>query len=166
MLKKIFAKNLKTIIEEIFSPMYGEVISLSEVPDPVFAQKMMGDGIAVIPKDGKVVSPVKGQIIQVFPTKHAIGIRTKHGLEILIHVGLDTVELNGEGYEVTVSEGQKVKIGDPIMNVDIEFIEKNNKEIVTPIIITNSAEKTEKIVVREAGEIQRGEYILKCYVVN
>lgn len=146
--------------------MYGEVISLSEVPDPVFAQKMMGDGIAVIPKDGKVVSPVKGQIIQVFPTKHAIGIRTKHGLEILIHVGLDTVELNGEGYEVTVSEGQKVKIGDPIMNVDIEFIEKNNKEIVTPIIITNSAEKTEKIVVREAGEIQRGEYILKCYVVN
>lgn len=146
--------------------MYGEVISLSEVPDPVFAQKMMGDGIAVIPKDGKVVSPVKGQIIQVFPTKHAIGIRTKHGLEVLIHVGLDTVELNGEGYEVTVSEGQKVKIGDPIMNVDIEFIEKNNKEIVTPIIITNSAEKTEKIVVREAGEIQRGEYILKCYVVN
>lgn len=104
--------------------MYGEVISLSEVPDPVFAQKMMGDGIAVIPKDGKVVSPVKGQIIQVFPTKHAIGIRTKHGLEVLIHVGLDTVELNGEGYEVTVSEGQKVKIGDPIMNVDIEFIEK------------------------------------------
>ncbi|MEK5271139.1 PTS glucose transporter subunit IIA [Aeribacillus sp. FSL K6-8394] len=166
MFKKIFAKNPKTIIEEIFSPMYGEVISLSEVPDPVFAQKMMGDGIAVIPKDGKVVSPVKGQIIQVFPTKHAIGIRTKHGLEILIHVGLDTVELNGEGYEVTVSEGQKVKIGDPIMNVDIEFIEKNNKEIVTPIIITNSAEKTEKIVVREAGEIQRGEYILKCYVVN
>ncbi|WP_117017615.1 PTS sugar transporter subunit IIA [Aeribacillus pallidus] len=166
MLKKIFAKNPKTIIEEIFLPMYGEVISLSEVPDPVFAQKMMGDGIAVIPKDGKVVSPVKGQIIQVFPTKHAIGIRTKHGLEVLIHVGLDTVELNGEGYEVTVSEGQKVKIGDPIMNVDIEFIEKNNKEIVTPIIITNSAEKTEKIVVREAGEIQRGEYILKCYVVN
>lgn len=151
------------VMVDLFSPVHGEVISLSEVPDPVFAGKMMGDGLAFIPKDGKIVSPANGKIHQIFPTKHAIVILTENKLEILIHVGLDTVELNGNGYEVFVSEGQEIKVGDHLMNVDLELLEKNNKEIVTPMTITNSEEKVDQIELRENGEIRRGDYVLKCY---
>ncbi len=164
MFKNIFKRKTKMIMVDLFSPIYGEVISLSEVPDPVFAQKMMGDGLAFIPKDGKVVSPVSGKIVRIFPTKHAIVILTENELEILIHLGLDTVELNGKGYEVFVNEGQQIKVGDPLMNVDLELLEKYNKEIVTPMTITNSEEKVDQIELRKKGEIHRGEYVLKCYV--
>ncbi|MEH7098109.1 PTS sugar transporter subunit IIA [Neobacillus vireti] len=102
--------NNKSLVEEVFSPLDGEIVSLSEVPDPVFAQKLIGDGVVIVPKSGKMVSPVNGQVIQVFPTKHAIGIKTKSGLEILIHIGLETVELNGEGFEVLVGSVQLLKL--------------------------------------------------------
>lgn len=162
MFKNLFQKKAKTQIEEIYSPLTGEIIPLGEVPDPVFSQKMMGDGIAIIPKEGKLVSPVDGEIMQVFPTKHAIGIKSLKGLEILIHVGLETVELKGEGFEIFVKEGQSVKAGDVLSNFDIQFLESKNKEIVTPIIITNTQEKLGDMEQISASEVARQELILKC----
>ncbi|WP_370016508.1 PTS glucose transporter subunit IIA [Peribacillus sp. B2I2] len=164
MLQNLFQKKVKFQIEEIYSPLAGEVISLAEVPDPVFAQKMLGDGLAIIPMEGNLVSPIDGEIIQIFPTKHAIGIKSEKGLEILIHVGLETVELKGEGFEVLVEEGQFVKKGDAILNFDIEFLENKNKEIVTPIIITNTLEKLEGMEQISTAEVLRQELILKCNI--
>lgn len=162
MFKNLFQKKVKTQTEEIYSPLTGEVISLAEVPDPVFSNKMMGDGIAIIPKEGKLVSPVEGEIVQVFPTKHAIGIKSARGVEILIHVGLETVDLKGEGFETFVKEGQSVKVGDVLSTFDIHFLESKNKEIVTPIIITNTSEKLDDMEQVSISEVSRQELILKC----
>ncbi|MGQ3378226.1 PTS sugar transporter subunit IIA [Priestia endophytica] len=162
MFKNLFQKKVKTQTEEIYSPLTGEVISLAEVPDPVFSNKMMGDGIAIIPKEGKLVSPVEGEIVQVFPTKHAIGIKSARGVEILIHVGLETVDLKGEGFETLVKEGQSVKVGDVLSTFDIHFLESKNKEIVTPIIITNTSEKLDDMEQVSTSEVSRQELILKC----
>lgn len=122
---------------ELCSPADGEVILLEEVEDEVFSQKMMGDGFAVIPSNNQIVSPCNGEVLQVFNTKHAIVIRDEFGLELIIHVGLDTVKLKGEGFDVKVVKGQMVKRGELLLNVDLEFLEKNQKQIVTPVIITN-----------------------------
>ncbi|MEQ6377748.1 PTS system trehalose-specific EIIBC component [Bacillaceae bacterium S4-13-56] len=121
----------------IYSPLSGNVVALNQVPDPTFAEKMMGDGIAIDPKDGKVVAPFDGEVIQVFPTKHAIGLLHPSGLELLIHIGLETVALKGEGFEAHVEAGDKVKAGDPLVTFDLDFIKEKAKSIVTPIIVTN-----------------------------
>ncbi|MEH7332021.1 PTS glucose transporter subunit IIA [Neobacillus drentensis] len=163
MFKNLF-KNNKSLVEEVFSPMDGEIVSLSEVPDPVFAQKLIGDGVAIVPKSGKVVSPVNGQVIQVFPTKHAIGIKTKNGLEILIHIGLETVELNGEGFEVLVGSGSTIKIGDPLVNVDLEYLKSKNKEIITPIIITNMEKVLEITPIHNGPETTWGDGLFTCKI--
>ncbi|MEJ9211812.1 PTS glucose transporter subunit IIA [Bacillus smithii] len=164
MLKNVFRKRAKKVIEELYSPLSGEVISLEHVPDPVFAQKMMGDGLAIIPSSGKVVSPTNGKIVKIFPTKHAIGLLSDKGLEILIHIGLDTVELNGEGFEVFVQNGQIVKIGEPLLKVDLEYLERKNKEIVTPVIITNILEKVENLEYAAHHVVTKGEILLTCHV--
>lgn len=150
--------------EIIHSPLNGKLVPLTEVPDPVFAQKMMGDGFAVIPTDGIVVSPVEGEIIQLFPTKHAIGIQSKQGLEILIHIGLNTVELQGEGFESLVEVGRKVQVGDPLIKVDLEFIKDKQLEIVTPIVVTNMTTKVDKLELLEKEQVKTGEAALTCYV--
>ncbi|MEG0386713.1 MAG: PTS glucose transporter subunit IIA, partial [Niameybacter sp.] len=108
-----FFNKLKGI--EIISPMTGEAIDLSQVPDPVFSEKMVGDGIAIIPTENRVVAPCDGKIVQIFPTNHAIGIETTTGLDLLIHIGIDTVDLKGEGFKRLVEEGDTVKMGDPIL---------------------------------------------------
>jgi glucose PTS system EIICBA or EIICB component len=123
--------------EAIAAPLTGELVPLSEVPDQVFSQKMMGDGFAIIPADGTVVSPVDGKIVNIFPTKHAIGIESVEGREILIHFGIDTVKLNGEGFEALVSQGDEVKKGQPLLKVDLEYVKNNAPSIITPIIFTN-----------------------------
>ncbi|MCM3741397.1 PTS glucose transporter subunit IIA [Oceanobacillus luteolus] len=140
----------------LVTPMSGEVISLEEVPDPVFSQKMMGDGIAVIPTDGTVVSPVNGEIIQVFPTKHAIGILGDNDAQILIHIGIETVSLQGEGFTVNVAKGDRVKQGDPLMQVDLNIIEEKASSAITPIIITNSDEMSE-IEKKSEKQVKAGE---------
>lgn len=134
MLGKLFKKTKL----EILTPVSGVIVPIEEVPDPVFSQKMMGDGMAVIPNQGDVLSPVEGEIIQVAPTKHAIGILAKDGTEILIHVGLETVALKGEGFNVQVAVGEKVSAGQLLMNVDWEYIQTHAKSTITPIVITNS----------------------------
>ncbi|MGN8648234.1 glucose-specific PTS transporter subunit IIBC [Gracilibacillus sp. HCP3S3_G5_1] len=139
---------------DFVSPMQGEVMPLSEVPDQVFSQKMMGDGFAVKPTDGEIVSPVNGKIINVFPTKHAIGIEADNGTEILIHIGIDTVNLKGEGFTAKVVEGDEVKQGQALMEVDLDFISNNAPSTVTPIIFTNLAEG-QSIQLNKTGNISK-----------
>ena len=103
----------------------------------MFSEKMMGDGIAIKPSNGKVVSPVDGDIVQVFPTKHAVGVKAGNGAEILIHIGLETVALDGEGFTVRVKEGDKVKKGDPLVDVDLAVVSEKASSTVTPMLITN-----------------------------
>ncbi|MEM1502558.1 PTS glucose transporter subunit IIA [Domibacillus sp. 8LH] len=129
------AQNTGEII--LVSPMSGDVISLEEVPDPVFSQKMMGDGIAVNPSEGKVVAPADAKVLNVFPTKHAIGLETAGGLELLIHVGLDTVNMKGEGFDVKVSEGDQVKKGDVLLTYSLELVREKAASTITPLIISN-----------------------------
>ncbi|WP_347439521.1 glucose-specific PTS transporter subunit IIBC [Fodinisporobacter ferrooxydans] len=131
------AANLEKEPEHIFAPISGEVIDITEVPDLVFAGKMMGDGFAIRPQDGLVVSPVKGKILNAFPTKHAIGILSEKGLEILIHVGLDTVNLQGQGFELLVTEGDPIDVGTPLLKVDLPYIEEHAKSSITPVVFTN-----------------------------
>lgn len=112
------------------SPMTGKLLSINEVPDQVFAEKMMGDGFAIEPTDGTVVSPVEGKITTVFPTKHAIGITSVTGREVLIHIGIDTVKLGGEGFTVYVEEGQSIHIGDKLVEFDVAYISKKTQDLL------------------------------------
>lgn len=137
MLRKLFGKSDQPSEELIVAPVTGKLIKLEDVPDPVFSQRMMGDGLAIEPTEGKVVSPVDGEIIQVFPTKHAVGIIGKSGVEILIHIGLETVSMNGEGFETYVKQGDKVKIGQELVSFDLKLIEEKAASTITPMIITN-----------------------------
>jgi glucose-specific phosphotransferase system IIA component len=121
----------------IVAPMSGEIVDLADVPDPVFAEKMMGDGFAIKPTEGKVVSPVKGKVATVFPTKHAISLVSVTGLELLIHVGIDTVKLRGKGFESLCQEGDNVEVGTPLLQVDLGFLEAQAKPTITPVVFTN-----------------------------
>ncbi|MCI2255025.1 glucose-specific PTS transporter subunit IIBC [Domibacillus sp. PGB-M46] len=148
---------IRNDVEDKFvAPISGELLPITEVPDPVFAGKMMGDGFAIKPNDGTVVSPVNGKIINVFPTKHAIGITADSGREILIHFGIDTVKLNGEGFEALVSEGDEVKAGQPLLKVDLDYIAKNATSTITPIIFTNLAEG-QSVTVEKPGTVKNGD---------
>lgn len=121
---------------DLVAPMSGELIDITEVDDVTFAEKYLGDGVAIRPTDGKVVSPVEGKVIQVFHTKHALGIEFK-GVELLIHIGMNTVELKGEGFEVFVEEGDKVKAGDLLVKVDLDVLKEHGYKTETPIVVTN-----------------------------
>jgi N-acetylglucosamine PTS system EIICBA or EIICB component len=139
--------------QDFVMPIEGKIIPITEVEDQVFSQKMMGDGFAVVPSKGSVVSPVNGEIINVFPTKHAIGIKSKQGYELLIHVGLDTVQLNGEGFTVLVKEGDQITKGQEILKFDLDFIQKSATSSVTPIIFTNLT----KLNVKKQGNVKQGD---------
>jgi glucose PTS system EIICBA or EIICB component len=142
--------------EAIAAPLSGEVLPLSEVPDQVFSQKMMGDGFAIMPTEGTVVSPVDGKIVNVFPTKHAIGIESTNGREILIHFGIDTVKLNGEGFEALVAQGDEVKKGQELLKVDLEYVKNNAPSIITPIIFTN-LQPNEYVKIEKQGKVSKSE---------
>ena len=136
-LSKLFGKQEEKIEELVInSYMKGKVVDITEVPDPVFSQKMMGDGFAIIPEEGKLVSPVAGEIIQVFPTKHAFGIKAGN-VELLIHVGLETVSMEGEGFDVKVSAGDKVEVGQTLLSYDLELVKEKAKDTITPCVVTN-----------------------------
>lgn len=122
---------------ELKTPIVGNAIELSRVPDEVFASKMLGDGIAFEPSEGILYAPIRGEILQVFPTKHALGLKTKEGLEILLHIGIDTVKLNGEGFESFVESGDTVSEGQKLIKFDIDIIKRDAKSAITPLIITN-----------------------------
>lgn len=145
------------IREEIFAaPLKGELKPITEVPDAVFSGKMMGDGFAIVPTEGMVVSPVDGKIINLFPTKHAIGILSDAGREILIHVGIDTVNLKGQGFETLVKQDDVVKKGQPLLKIDLEYIKENATSIITPIVFTNLSQG-ETVVLKKQGTVNAGE---------
>ena len=129
--------HFKGVTEEVYSVADGQVIALEQVKDPVFAQKMMGDGFAVEPANGNIVSPVSGTVSSIFPTKHALGLVTEAGLEVLVHIGLDTVSLEGKPFTVHVSEGQKVAAGDLLVTADLDAIRAAGRETSTVVVFTN-----------------------------
>ncbi|PTK74996.1 PTS glucose transporter subunit IIA [Staphylococcus haemolyticus] len=157
MFKKLFGKGKEVNREiEIYAPLTGEYINIEDIPDPVFAQKMMGEGFGINPTEGEVVSPIEGKVDNVFPTKHAIGLKADNGLEILVHIGLDTVQLDGQGFEILVSSGDTVQVGDPLLKFDLEYIRNNAKDVISPIIISNS-DQTESIHVNDVKAVIKGE---------
>ncbi|AMV12584.1 PTS glucose transporter subunit IIA [Geobacillus thermoleovorans] len=158
MFKKWFGKQ-QPKEETITAPLDGTIVPLEDVPDPVFAQNMMGDGIAIDPADGDVVAPVDGEIVQLFPTKHAIGLRSEAGVELLIHVGIDTVSMNGEGFTAYVKAGDRVKRGDRLLSVDLPLVREKAKSAVTPIIITNG-DALESLEKKAGTSAAKGETVL------
>lgn len=143
---------------KILSPMTGETVGLGEVPDPVFSQKIVGDGVAVIPSEGKLLSPVDGEIISVADTKHAYGLRTAEGLELLIHVGLETVHLNGECFQVFVKPGDKVKAGDLLAEVDLAYLKERGINPITPVLVCGGFQGQQ--LNAAAGPVQAGKTVL------
>jgi glucose-specific phosphotransferase system IIA component len=114
------------------------MIPLSEVPDPIFAGKLVGGGVAFMPEKGELVSPVNGKVVHIYPSMHAIGIRTPEGLDVLLHIGIDTSQLQGKGFKAVVQEGDQVKRGQLLITFDMQFIRKSGRSLATPMVITNS----------------------------
>ena len=144
--------TFKGVTDEVNSVADGEVINIEDVKDPVFSQKMMGDGFAVEPENGHIVSPVAGKVTSVFPTKHALGLVTDNGLEVLVHIGLDTVSLEGKPFEVKVSEGQTVAAGDLLVEADLDAIRAAGRETSTIVVFTN-ADAIKSVKVEHTGKL-------------
>lgn len=153
------AQNASTVIG---SPMTGTVIPLEEVPDEAFAGAMMGDGAAIVPTDGIVQAPADGEVTFVFPTKHAVGFRADAGHEMLIHVGIDTVSLSGDGFETFVSDGDHVRAGEPLLKVDIRKIGDRVPSMASPVLFTDLAENMEVRVLKK-GQIHAGEPFMEVH---
>lgn len=147
-------KVVKTIV--VSSPMTGKAADLSTAPDEGFAGKMMGDGAVVTPEDAVIKAPEDGEVVFVFDTKHAIGFMTDSGLSLLIHIGIDTVKLDGKGFEVFVESGQKVKKGEPLMKIDIDFLKNNAPSLVSPVLCTELEDNQEVRLLKD-GDIKAGE---------
>ena len=144
--------TFKGVTDEVHSVADGQVITIENVKDPVFSQKMMGDGFAVEPENGHIVSPVAGKITSIFPTKHALGLVTENGLEVLVHIGLDTVSLEGKPFEVKVSEGQTVAAGDLLVEADLDAIHEAGRETTTVVVFTN-ADAIKSVSVQHTGKL-------------
>ena len=146
----------------ITSPLAGEVKELSQATDPVFAQGLMGRGVVIVPSQGELVSPVNGRVTVFFPTKHAIGILSDEGVEILMHIGMDTVNLEGKGFEGYVSQGDKVKVGDKLISFDIDMIKKAGYVTETPVIITNSDSYQVEELEQLPRAVERGSQLMNA----
>lgn len=143
----------------LVAPLTGKVVAIENVPDQTFSEKMMGDGLAIEPTDGKVVAPVDGEVVVTFPTKHAVGLKTASGMELLIHVGLETVHMDGEGFDMHVKQGDKVKAGDLLLTFDLQLIKKKAASHITPVIIT-TGELVQSIRKTNDGTVIAGESTL------
>lgn len=136
LLKQMFGgSNAK---KQILAPVSGRVVPMSEVNDPTFSQEILGKGVAVVPSEGKVVAPASGEVVVMFETKHAVSIRTEDGAELIIHIGLDTVNLRGEHFTAHVAQGDHVKAGDVLVEFDMEAIKEAGYDVITPIVICNT----------------------------
>lgn len=151
---------LKELAQDIIaSPMTGQVVSLADVPDPVFASGVMGKGLAIEPTAGVVLAPANGEITLVFPSKHAVGLKTENGAELLIHIGMDTVSLDGQGFTSQVSVGDKVVSGQELLTFDLEVIKAAGLPTITPIIVTNT-DSFEDILLTQDNQVTAGDYLL------
>ncbi|ULG73276.1 glucose-specific PTS transporter subunit IIBC [Macrococcus brunensis] len=146
-------------LTEVFAPISGEVVDITKVPDEVFAGKMMGEGVAVIPEEGVVYAPFDGVVKMDFPTKHALGLESEEGLEMLIHFGLETVGLRGQGFEVLVKPGDAIVIGQPLLKADLNYIRENAKSDITPLVFTNLDNK--QMIEVQYGHIKHGDKLME-----
>ncbi len=148
MLGFLKGKNKENVI---YSPCNGKVVPLAEVPDPTFAEKLLGDGFAVIPTEGKVYAPADGEVTMVFDTLHAVTITTAQGTELLIHIGLDTVTLKGAPFTAHVAAGDQVKKGDLLMDADLAQIQAAGLNIITPVVVCNTDDYSNISLLKEGG---------------
>ncbi|EGT8060936.1 PTS beta-glucoside transporter subunit IIBCA [Listeria monocytogenes] len=151
-----------TLVETIYSPLQGEIIALNDVKDEVFSAGIMGAGVAILPASGEIRAPFDGTVLSVFQTKHAIGLISKQGVELLIHVGLDTVNLNGQFFDIEVSESEEIKKGDLLGTFELDTIKKAGYDITTPIIVTNSATLADVITVNLGKHVDNNQKILEA----
>ena len=150
---------MASLYEELVAVADGKVLPISEVPDPVFAEKMMGEGFAIDPTSDVIVSPISGTLVQVADTLHAYGIQSDSGVEVLVHVGLDTVNLQGKGFEAKVKIGDAVKKGDPLVKIDREYLIANAPSIVIPVIVTNGNMEAYNYDFKGSGNAVAGETV-------
>lgn len=141
----------------VVAPVTGELIPLTEVPDQVFSQKIMGDGLAVVPKEGLVVAPISGVAESVFPTGHAVGIKTGDGIECIVHIGVDTVELKGEGFTPLIRQGDKVKAGSPMIRFDKALLESKGYNPVTMVLFPSERDRKFEF---DCREVTQGEQLM------
>ncbi len=165
--KNVATNSEKKVVDRIVisSPITGLAADLSTTPDEAFAERMMGDGAVVIPKDSYVRAPEDGEVAFVFDTKHAIGFITDSGISLLIHMGIDTVKLNGEGFEALVESGQKVKKGDPMLKLDLEYLEANAPSIASPVLCTE-LEDNQRIHLLKEGRVEAGEPLFEVEILE
>ena len=157
--KKKKEEAAPSLYEELVAVADGKVLPISEVPDPVFAEKMMGEGFAIDPTSDVIVSPISGTLVQVADTLHAYGIQSDSGVEVLVHVGLDTVNLQGKGFEAKVKIGDAVKKGDPLVKTDREYLIANAPSIVIPVIVTNGNMEAYNYDFKGSGNAVAGETV-------
>ena len=156
---KLFgSKENKSVEVEIYAPISGEIVNIEDVPDVVFSEKLVGDGVAVRPIGNKIVAPVDGVIGKIFETNHAFSMESKEGVELFVHFGIDTVELKGEGFTRIAQEGQSVKRGDTVIEFDLALLESKAKSVLTPIVISNMDEIS--CIVKKSGEVVAGESVV------
>jgi len=164
--KKLFNKAKNEVKEEkiieIYSPLDGEVVGLELVPDEAFSEKILGDGVAIMPAGNMISAPCDAEEVGIFDTNHAISFE-KMGLEFIIHFGIDTVKLDGEGFTRIVEDGTKVKKGEDLVKFDLEFIKNNAKSVITPVIISNMDEA--EILERANGTIKTGDLLMKVKIL-
>jgi len=139
---------------EILAPISGDIVKIEDVPDVVFAEKIVGDGVAIKPTGNKIVAPLSGKIGKIFETNHAFAIESDDGIELFVHFGIDTVELKGEGFKRIAEEGQQVKVGDPIIEFDLAFLEGKAKSVLTPVVISNMDSIHE--LIKLSGTVEEG----------
>ena len=156
---KLFgSKENKSVEVEIYAPISGEIVNIEDVPDVVFSEKIVGDGVAVRPIGNKIVAPVDGVIGKIFETNHAFSMESKEGVELFVHFGIDTVELKGEGFTRIAQEGQSVKRSDTVIEFDLALLESKAKSVLTPIVISNMDEIS--CIVKKSGEVVAGESVV------
>lgn len=153
-----FLKNDDNKEAELYNPVEGEVIPLEEVSDPVFSQKMMGDGFGVEPTIGEIYSPIEGKVVSVFPTSHALGLELDNGIEVLVHIGVDTVELEGGPFDIHVSEGDKVTKDSHLATVDLAALEEAEKPATVMIVFTNM-DVVENYDLKNTGNMSQGDTV-------
>lgn len=160
-LNKLFGGEEKPQSKDvsIYAPLTGEIVALEDVPDVVFSEKIVGDGVAIRPAaSGKIVAPVNGTIGKIFETNHAFSIESEEGVELFVHFGVDTVELKGEGFTRIAEEGQSVKVGDPILTYNLAFLEANAKSVLTPVVVSNMDEVSN--LAKKSGEVVEGQTVV------
>ena len=152
-IKQLVSDDNKNSIE-IIAPLSGEIVKIEDVPDVVFAEKIVGDGVAIKPSGNKIVAPLNGKIGKIFETNHAFAIESDEGIELFVHFGIDTVELKGEGFKRIVEEGQQVKVGDTIIEIDLPLLESKAKSVLTPVVISNMETVVE--LTKLSGSVEAG----------